>query len=244
NVTNHFSVDLTPSNDVLAIWTVVYVWHFLVLLYCVVSVCRTTNELKPVYSNPTLLSCFFFMYLSISYLATLGWVFVWDRTHLTASTVIIFLATASLHMALIVSYRKLDKCTKRLRNEGRGRERWFVIIIVQNGVAGYAAWTAIIFYINLAVCVVYWDAVPSGESIASLVCLLILATHYLIYVLTDLTVLDRFSGYVLSPYIVIIAAVIGMLKRNFKPGTTNGIVIIIFLTLSIVCAIIKCIRMI
>ncbi|XP_050404215.1 uncharacterized protein LOC126820358 [Patella vulgata] len=239
-ISDEYPVDLALSADVLTLWTFIYVWHFIIFIYCIVSIFRKTSLQKPVYTSPTLLSFFFFGYLTVSYLLLTGWLFLWDRLLIAPAVVFMFVIAGCFYLSLVVSYRKLNHYSKKLTRARRTKEMWMIIVIVQNGVALFAGWTTVIFYLNLAVCLVYWNVLA---AMSSLICLCIFAVHFISFALTDLTIFHKFTKYVLTPYIAIAVALAGMLLKNWRADSVNAIFVAVFLAFVVICAIIKSIRM-
>lgn len=60
-------------------------------------------------------------------------------------------------------------------------------------------------------------------STASTVSLGVLTAEILVFVVTDLALLDKYSRYTFTPYIVVVVALIGSISKNWKAGATNSV---------------------
>ena len=68
-----------------------------------------------------------------------------------------------------------------------------------------------------------------GDETAGTVALSVLALEILVFISTDLLLLDRYSRYTLTPYIVVVVALTGSIAKNWEDGATNSILTAVLL---------------
>ncbi|XP_050404213.1 uncharacterized protein LOC126820357 [Patella vulgata] len=242
NVSAMYPLDVTPAGVTFAIWGVIYAWQALILIYSLTSLCRQTTE-GPVYSNPTLLPPAFFIAYIANNVSNITWLFLWDRLYLVASSIFLFLIAFTLYVCMIISYVVLNKNKDALVCKGRQMEIWLIIFIVQNGLAIYATWTSIASLINLGTVIAYATDPPVGREIASSIALGLLTAEFVAFVSTDLSVLNKYTRYVFTPYVVLIVACVGIIAKNWDPTNPNSIFTVVILGLSLISFIAKIVRM-
>ena len=130
--------------------------------------------------------------------------------------------------------RSLEVLTKNCMNS----EKWWIWIGAQNAFGLFATWASVMAALNLAVILQYAVGVarlPSGATALAL-----LLFFFVLWSLIELIFLDRYSRYLLSPYIIIIWSFIAILVGDFVPGSfPNAVLTLVALIIVSVLFIIK-----
>lgn len=192
------------------------------MLYSLVNLFRKTPQ-GPVYLCPAVLPPSLFACYILANGGNIAWLFLFDRDHIEASFAALIVSTCSLISALALSYRSLDKSCSELVTQGRAVDIWLVRALVHNGLGIYGTWVSVATLLNLAMVITYSDGSDVSISTASTVALGVLAAEIVVFVSTDLLLLDRYSRYTFTPYIVLVVALAGSISKNWESGATNSI---------------------
>jgi hypothetical protein len=72
-----------------------------------------------------------------------------------AALIVIVITPFTLYCCLFISFRRLYKSLAYLTKNSAVKEIWFIRLLIQNGMAFYAAWVTVASLINLIVVLVY-----------------------------------------------------------------------------------------
>lgn len=147
----------------------------------------------------------------------------------------------SLYLCLGISYKRLYARGSVLKREGFASEIWLVRILVQNGLATYAAWVTVATIINLDVFMNYNAGV--SERISSTVSLSFLLVAIVCWFFLDNFVFDKYVRYTVTPYIVIAFALVGIIVQNWDINKSNSALTAFILATCCLAAICKIIFM-
>ncbi|XP_077411116.1 uncharacterized protein LOC144040625 [Vanacampus margaritifer] len=78
NVSDVFVTEITPSGWTFSIWSVIYVWLTLMIIYILANLCRK-NAYGYVYCSPPVLPYGFFICWCLNLCFNIAWLLVWDR---------------------------------------------------------------------------------------------------------------------------------------------------------------------
>ncbi|KAL8564704.1 hypothetical protein ACOMHN_004197 [Nucella lapillus] len=238
NQSDKFYLEITPAGWTFSIWGFIYAWQALWVVYSVVNLFRKTPQ-GPVYLSPPIIPPAMFAFYILANCGNIAWLFLFDRSHIEASFAALLVLSLSLIVALGASYKALEKCLSELASQCRTADIWLVRGFVQNGLGIYATWTSIATLLNLAMVITYSDGSEVSVSTASTIALGILSGEIVVFVTTDLLVLDRYSRYTFTPYIVVVVALIGSISKNWESGATNSVFTAVLLALGSVALLLK-----
>ncbi|KAK7092917.1 uncharacterized protein [Littorina saxatilis] len=222
NQSDKYALEITPSGWTFSIWGFIYAWQAVWVFYSLVNLCRRTHE-GPVYLCPAILPPALFVTFILANICNITWLFVFDNDIIEAAFVSLGGIAVFLILGLVVSYRALDAASPKLVEQKRTVDIWLVRGFVHNGLGIYATWCCIATLLNLAMVIRYRsDPVISTED-ACTVALAVLSAEIVVFAITDLFVLDRYTRYTLTPYIVVVVALIGSIDKNWEDGARNSI---------------------
>ncbi|XP_037090501.1 uncharacterized protein LOC119110704 isoform X2 [Pollicipes pollicipes] len=222
NVSDKYQVFLTPPGWTFIIWGVIYSWMAVALIYALSQLCRRTAA-GPVYLNPATLTSPFWFFFIVNQALNVGWLFIWDRELLTASAVVLCIVMITNWLVMLILHRSLYLC--RVSPEPpTPREVWLLRLCVHNGLAVYTTWTTVAALISIDVALVYVGE-ASDELVTSLLAGL-LAAGALAWLLLELTVLDKYTRWTISPGFALLWALTGVFQNNYwrAPGSTPAMV--------------------
>lgn len=237
NVSRWFSLDITPVGATFAIWTAIFIWTILWLLYTLVNVFRRVP-------SSDILSCKFFIAFNLNIIFIITWIFVWSRKDGVASFVVIVIGQILCDTAIGIASYDLKKFQDDNKTENEGsRDVWMVRILVQNGVLFYGTWTTIATLINLAVVLAYY--VDVSTRVASIISLVFLAVLAITWFLLENVLLKKFTQYTFSAYIVLVIGLSGVVANGiFETDKTVGGLALALLLLAVVFLIVRCVLII
>lgn len=222
-------MDITPAGWTFSIWGVIYVWETLWLIYTIANIFRKT-ESGYAFNDPELLCAPFFVNFIVNMALNLCWIFLFDREHLEACFAVLLMMYITLYACLFLTYRALNNNLHTLQKSDRKWDIWLTRILVQNGISVYATWCTIATNLNLNMVLVYRSTIDISVQNGGTVALSIIAAQIVVFVTLDFFFWDKFTRYTLTPYLVIIVALIGSLSENYNIDNRNTIITLVLLT--------------
>ncbi|XP_048236560.1 uncharacterized protein LOC124126496 [Haliotis rufescens] len=238
DISDKYAVEITPASPMLAIWWVIFVWQGLWMVFALINICRKSRH-GPVYVSPVLLSPTLFLTSALNWGVVLGWSLLFDREYLWLAFAFLLLTCLSTYICLGLSYRDMAAHRPTLVKEGRRVDVWLVRVLVQNGLAMYAAWCTFATLLNLAAALAYARDFGISPRTSSTISLGILAGELVLFAISDWTFLDKYSRYTVSPYLVLIVALTGSVVQNWQLGAANSIFTVVLLVVSVIAFLVK-----
>ncbi|XP_047424510.1 uncharacterized protein LOC124995840 [Mugil cephalus] len=223
NVSDEFVTEITPSGWTFTIWTIIYLFLSLVLVYIISGIFRK-NAYGYVYCSPAVLPHAFFAAWCLNLGFNFAWLFLWDRKLASASLVLLILISLTNYAVIFFSCLGLHNYGAWL-NKYHKADLWLHRVLIQNGVAIYATWTTIATLINLTIVLIY-EANMSQKDAATLSLSLLTAALVAWFVMENF-VLDKHVRFILTIYPVVIWALAGVFTKNYntEAPTDNNIFI-------------------
>ena len=190
------------------------------------------------YYSPNFMSVWLYIAFILNNVMNVSWLIVWDREELIAAFVVLALTAFSCYVCIFTSAWFLHKSYRQLQDNGHVKEIWLVRFLVQNGLGMYATWVTIATLINLGMVLTYIADVDM--KIASTVCLAILAFEVVVWFIADLVFLDNHVRYLVTPYVVLVWALSGVVDENYVSAEErNSIFSLVLLSVSVAVLIVK-----
>ena len=214
NVSHSHPTEITPSDGTFAIWGVIYTLQVAWTIYTLSLNVRTDyGDILPakVYS-----------YYILSSVCNLLWLFAWARVQFGMSLALIFGIALCLVLSVIYASAGLFSYLKQFpskKGEVNKLDVWCVRILVQNGILFYATWVSIATCINVAVYLEYNLGVSSSR--AGTAALAILTSVIILWFILENFVVQEYTRFVLSEYIVLVIALSGVVKAHWTDGHGN-----------------------
>ena len=205
-VSDKYNTEVTPAGWAFSIWGVIYTWQALWLIYAWSFVFRP--------NVPRTISIATYWLFSLSCVFNITWIYLWGNEFVIAALPFIIL----IHWALILSlsftawqtYKKTDSL---FANNWRKADLWATRILVHNGLAFYIAWLSVAWLLNVTIAAQYSGGMSSVD--AATLGLSLLLVEIVIWFVLDVTVLDRFTRYIQSNYIVLIIALGAVISAHW-----------------------------
>ena len=235
-VSDSYYTDITPAGWTFSLWAVIYTWQLLFIGYSLSTICRRTSY-GYLYVNPAHQPITIFIIYTFNLLTNIAWLLLWDHFYPQYGLIFLPLTAFSLYICLALSCHKLYHVTPVLRREEQQVDIWLTRIFSQNGLGIYAAWTTIATLLNLDIVLI-----TSGHllvNVAGTICLSILNAEIVIWFFTDVCLLDRFTRYLYTPYVVFVVALGGSISKNWEATSSNSVLSGFTLALAIALALVK-----
>ncbi|XP_068438431.1 uncharacterized protein [Clinocottus analis] len=235
NISAEFGTQITPAGWTFTIWSIIYIFLALVLVYLLSGFFRK-NAYGYVYCSPSILPQTFFVVWCLNLTLNTSWLFLWDRKLMPAALAFLILIALSNYGLIFFSCHSLYIYGDWL-NKYHKVDLWLHRVLVQNGIAIYATWTTIASLINLTI-VLDLDANMSPADAAT-VSLSVLTILLGVWFFLENFVLDKYVRYILSIYPFVIWALTGVFtgNNNAADPSRNNIFITVLLALAcILCA--------
>ena len=214
NVSHAHPTEITPSDGTFAIWGVIYSLQVAWTIYTLsLNVRKDYGDILPakVYS-----------YYILSSACNLLWLFAWARVQFGMSLSLIFGIALCLVLTLICASKGLFNYLQQFPSKKGNPNKldvWCVRILVQNGILFYCTWVSIATCINVAVYLQYNLGVDSTKS--GTAALAILTSVIILWFILENFVVQEYTRFVLSEYIVLIIALSGVVKKHWTDGHGN-----------------------
>ncbi|XP_070174627.1 uncharacterized protein [Littorina saxatilis] len=238
NVSSMYPLQITPDSWAFSIWGVIYLFQAGWIIYAISNIFRSVQG-SPAYTSPAVLTPVFFVLFILNNISNIAWLFLWDREYFLPAVPVNGVTAVTCYVGLLISYCSLAINRQELVEEGRYAEINVIRIFVFNGLGLYGAWTTIATILCLGVTLVYKVDPPLSQDTASLVCLGALALIYVTFVGVDLTVLEQYSRYTFSPYLLLLWALAAVLSKNWNPEQTSSIVVAVLAGVGLVGLVLK-----
>ena len=167
SIVEHYDQSTGFTGVTFSIWSLIYLWLALSLLFFVVTIFIKT-EFGRLYLSPHILTPTVTATLSLNFILNLAWIFVWDASYVNenltilACFVLIFIAISNV-LVILFMCKNLGKHSHEFQR-GERLFWWGALYrFVLNGLAIYTVWTVIASLINIATALVYAGGVGSSH---------------------------------------------------------------------------------
>ncbi|GAA6214988.1 uncharacterized protein LOC108881602 [Lates japonicus] len=230
NISDEFVTQITPSGWTFTIWSIIYTFMALVLLYLLSGIFRK-NAYGYVYCSPPVLPLGFFVAWCLNLGLNTGWLLLWDRRFMSAALAFLILIALTNYAVIFFSCYGLHNYGAWL-NKYHKVDLWLHCVLIQNGVAIYATWTTIASLVNLTIVLNY----NMSQTDAATVSLSILTVVLFVWFILENSVLDKHVRLILSIYPVVIWALTGVFMNNYNAADPTFNNIFIVSLLAVACA--------
>ncbi|KAM8730988.1 uncharacterized protein AB9X84_025573 [Acanthopagrus schlegelii] len=227
NISDEFDTQITPAGWTFSIWSIIYVFQALVVVYALSGIFRK-NAYGYVYCSPAILPQGFFQTWCLNLALNTGWLFLWDRRLMIPALIFLILIALTNYMVIFFACHGLHSYGAWLKKYHKV-DLWLHRVLVQNGIAIYATWTTIASLVNLTI-VLTRDANMSQTNAATL-SLSVLTVLLFVWFILENSVLDKYVRYILTIYPSAIWALTGVFTKNYDAAnpTRNNIFIVALL---------------
>ena len=225
-VSDMFSLQITPAGWTFSIWGIIYTWQVLWLLYAWSFVFRP--------STPRTVSWISLLLYSCGNICNIIWIFVWGNNYPQIAFPFIFLIWAFVVAAISVETYHINKVSPvMLSNKKYKIDLWITRLLVPNGLVIYATWLTAATHLNFGIVLQYYANVSAVTTGA--VMLWLLSALTLIYFALENTILDRYARFIFMVYPVLIWALTGVMSAHWgrEDPDTNPVLTLLLLLLSI-----------
>jgi len=219
NISDKYELDTTPAGWTFSIWGIIYLAIASTLAFYAFTIIKRNDE-GYIYMNPVVASPQYCLIYGINFLMNLGWIFLWDRELLVVSSYVLcgIAITNIISMALLI--RNVVENESSLRQE-QPKIYWTYIVLAFNGHGIYTTWTVIASLLNFTHCLVYRDGVNMQTAVeVNLSMLLVIAVGWAVL---ELIQLDRFARFLVTPYLVAIWALSGILSKKYSDPDVSDV---------------------
>lgn len=232
DVSDKFYTQVTPAGWTFAIWSVIYIWQIVLLVYgwTFTSISQSSAEVP--FSSQSLV-----LYACVN-VCNIIWILLWGYEFPQYSFPVIFILELLLYAAIRNEAQYLfqleDSAKHFTTKECRLRfDLNFARYLILNGMSIYASWITVANLINLAIVLEYYG--PFSASFAGTVSLVLLAADVVMYFILENTVVGNFAQYVFVVYPTLIWATSGVVYAHAKTsgGGLNELIALVLLVGSV-----------
>lgn len=232
NLSARHEIGVTPAGFTFMIWTVIYIWLLLAHLYALILLCRR-NAVGPVYTSPAVLTAAFLITYTVNLLANIAWLFLWDNQLIIYSSAVLWFICLTNWLALGILHYSIY-CHGPWMCRHAKVDLWMFRILWHNGLALYTTWTTIAALLNLGIAL-RKDAGLEMQIVEYVVLGSISGIMVLWFILEN-TALDRYVRYTITPYAVVVLAMVGMYIKQYAGSTLEtGYFIVVLLGVAVFC---------
>ena len=179
------------------------------------------NQNGYIYLNPVVASPMYSFVYGINFLMNLGWIFLWDRELLVVSSYVLCGIAITNFIALTLLIRNIESQNHLLKQE-QPKIYWTYIVLAFNGHGIYGTWTVIASLLNFTHCLVYREESVGMQAAVNvnLSMLLIIAVGW---AATEMVFLDRLTRFLVTPYLVAIWALAGILSKKYSDSEVSDV---------------------
>ena len=218
-----YYLDVTPADWTFLMTAPIYLWQGIWLFYGVSLICRRTEE-GPLYVMYPVLPPILYIVFSFALACNVAWLLIWDKQYMEVALVFINLMACTLYICLVVSMRRLSEWGHLMMRSKLGRDIWIIRILVQNGLGMYATWGTVAAVFNFAIVLTYRTGLSGDrQEVGSTVSLIVFTLEIIAWFTLDIFVFEKLLRYLITPYIVILVSLVGILNKNWDPTKRNSI---------------------
>merc|ERR1711997_980662 len=215
NLSDTYELSYTPSGYVFSIWGIIYFWLASTCVFYVFSL-FSGSDMGKLYLNPEIATPWYSFFFTFNLLVNVAWLFTWDREQIVGASILLFLIAMTNIMAIGILARNIAQDGHQLR-EDRPKIYWVYVILPLNGQGIYTTWTCIASLVNLGTALRYVANMEMEK--VSHICLGSLLALIIIYFILESTILDNYIRLLLTPYLVVIWASVGILVKKLEDET-------------------------
>jgi len=212
NLSAKYELFITPSGFTFSIWSLIYLCLAISQVSFIISLWTKVPGGGRVYLSPAVATPPVTATLSVNFVCTLFWLFLWDREQTVAASVFLFLV-AITNITTLACFLKNVEDNSHKFERGSPTFYWGIIYrLTANGLGIYTAWTVIASLINFTTAMHYSGGVAMLTS--CLVSLSLLHMFALSYFLLSSFVFHRYTRYLYTPFLVVIWAALGIWSKK------------------------------
>ena len=207
NVSDQYFLDITPGGWAFSIWGVIYTWQALWHIYGWSFVFRPKATRS--------ISLVTYWLFGVANFGNITWIYLWGNYQIVAALPFIMAIPLFLILSLSFTAWRTYKATSALqKNERTKTDLWATRILVHNGIAFYATWVSIAWLLNVAMVAHYFGSLSLTD--AGTLSLSLLLLEILVWFFLDIVLLDRFTRYIQSVYIVLFVATTAIVTEHWN----------------------------
>jgi len=221
-VSDLYSLQITPSGWVFSIWGFIYIWQFSWICYVLYLTCKYEMD-------TVVFGKWFYFFYNLGNVFNAIWIVVWVNELIVWACLSLLAITLCLISAAFIAHKFLYSLHDTIVDTNFGSAgatdhdplRWIkqttgikpaLYGLVANGIPFYATWCVVASHINIGIVLQY--EIGLSDDTASIVVLSILSCVILFYWFLDFYKLRLQLRYTYSPYIVLIWAFTGSLTNG------------------------------
>ena len=231
-ISDQFYTQITPAGWAFVIWTVIYIWEGILIIYAWTFLCRPSF---PITISPTSL-----IFYSCGNIFNITWLYVWGNEYPTYAFGVIILSAIFLYIAIGVEAIFIYKNTFTLESQAKYKiDLYLTRFLVLNCLTVYATWLTIATLVNFTLVLQYFADVSGINS--GIVGLSLLTVEVIVYFILENTVLDSFARYIVAVYPVIIWALSAVIDAHWgvEDDNRNSIFTLVLLIMTVVLFIVR-----
>ena len=206
NVSDQYFLDIKPGVWAFSIWGFIYTWQALWHVYGWSFVFRPKAKRS--------ISLITYWLFGASNICNIAWIYLWGNYQVVAALPMIMLIPIGLILSVSFTAYRTYKVTSDLqKNHWTKADLWATRILVHNGIAFYATWVSITWLLNVAIVGHYFGSMSLTD--AGTLSLSLLLVEILVWFFLDIVLLDRFTRYIQSVYIVVFVATTAIVTEHW-----------------------------
>jgi len=216
-LSDKYGLDTTPAGWTFLIWSIIYLLMAMTFVFFLITIFKRNNN-GYIYINPVVVSPAYCVVYGFNFLLNIAWLFFWDRELLTLASCDLFAIFITNVISLILLIQNIEQDDHLLKHE-QPKIYWTYIIFASNGQAMYCTWTFFASLLNMTICLVYRNGVSMETAVTinlSLVLVIVLG-----WSMMDIFFLDKFTRFLVTPYIVVVWALVGVYSKASNNATVS-----------------------
>ena len=219
NLSAKYELDTTPAGWTFSIWSVIYLFISITLVFYVITILRRTPGNDYLYLNPVVVSPAYCIVYCINLSMNVAWTFLFDRELLLIGFCTLCGVALTNIISLVLLIRNIEADDHLLKKQ-KPKLYWVYITMAFNGHGIYCTWTIIASTLNLTIFLQYQEGFDRETSATiNLALLLVLVVGW---AALEISVMDNFTRFLVTPYLVVLWALGGVVaKKNLDPDVSN-----------------------
>ncbi|XP_036366977.1 uncharacterized protein LOC115221323 isoform X3 [Octopus sinensis] len=229
NVSNEFMTGVTPARWTFGIWGVIYFWMAAWIIYCHAAIFIKWDG-DYLYKHDVFAPSIFFILYSINLILNFTWLILFDRKQIVAALFVLLALAITAVACLCIAMYAFKKGMQNIAREEFKLHFWLIQLLMFNGIACYATWLTVATNLNLNIALTYaWGF--NGDTVILIILLFIGAA----IISADMIIFEKHTIYVITPYIVLVVALYGVVDEHVDIEDLSRIGIFMIVVLALFC---------
>ncbi|XP_064644664.1 uncharacterized protein LOC135498339 [Lineus longissimus] len=215
------------------VWSIIFLYQGIWIIYVTASIFRRGKITKSyVYTMEGICPPLTYVFFILGCAGAIVWSVVFVYEILLPNLFPLLFAWFSLYAALIICYRDSENHFLNVVKDGLLVDVVLVRAFIHNGLATFATWVTLAFFVQLSVVLKY--VTMADELVSSIVILAVILVLLIVWFAFNNFIFPKFCQFTFTPYFVVLLATAGIISDGFDTSNAALLFALVILIVDIV----------